>query len=277
MKRQIIKIDEDKCNGCGACVPNCPEGALQIINGKARLVGDLLCDGLGACIGRCPEGAILIEEREAEAYDEGKVIVNVVEAGEEMIAAHLKHLKDHGQEEDYGVAVNYLKENSIAVPDLNLQKNDQSPSGGCPGQMMRELNQTKKSSGGNQPVQLVPSELSQWPIQLHLLNPLAPYFQNADLVIAADCVAFSYGNFHQRFLKDKKLIIFCPKLDQSMEQYIEKLTQIFTLNDIKSVSVLHMEVPCCLGTVATVEAALKRSEKNVIIKDYMISLNGEIL
>lgn len=277
MKRQIIKIDEEKCNGCGDCVPNCPEGALQIINGKARLVGDLLCDGLGACIGRCPQGAILVEQREAEAYDEAKVIVNVIKAGEEMLAAHLKHLKDHNQDEYLQIALEYLKKNGIPIPKRKTQQSQQPKPQGCPGQMMKDLKKNKSDTSVSTPNENMPSELSQWPIQLHLLNSQAPYFQDADLLIVADCVAFSYGGLHQDFLKGKKLIIFCPKLDQSTDQYIEKLTEILKYNNIKSVTVLFMEVPCCFGTVKIVKDALKGLGKNIPLKDVKISLNGNIL
>jgi NAD-dependent dihydropyrimidine dehydrogenase PreA subunit len=275
MKRQIIKIDEKKCNGCGICVPNCPEGALQIIDGKARLVGELLCDGLGACIGRCPEGAITIEEREAEKYDEFKVMENVLKEGPNVIAAHLKHLKEHNQEEYYNQAIQYLKEKNMAIPkDGTGNSHGYS---GCPGMMVKDFRNDKAKNDENEKNVKISSELNQWPIQLHLLNPHAPYFKDADLIIAADCVPFAFANFHQRFLKGKILIIFCPKLDQGLETYVEKLTEMFTINNIKSITILHMEVPCCYGTVSLVERALKQSNKSIIVKDYTISLQGEII
>ncbi|MFC2149613.1 ATP-binding protein, partial [Candidatus Auribacterota bacterium] len=261
-KRQIIKIDEDKCNGCGQCVPNCPEGALRIIDGKARLVGELLCDGLGACIGKCPEGAITIEEREAEKYDENKVMKNVVKGGEKVIAAHLKHLREHNQEEYLKQAKGYLANKGIKEPV------EQKPSvhmpGGCPGMMMKDMRSGKKESTGDRSAAPSESQLGQWPIQLHLLNPHAPYFKDADIVIAADCVPFAYPDFHERFLKGKILAIFCPKLDSSYEAYTEKLTEMFRDNNIRSITVLHMEVPCCFGTVSLVEEALKKSGKYII-------------
>jgi NAD-dependent dihydropyrimidine dehydrogenase PreA subunit len=276
MKRKIIKIDEEKCNGCGKCVPDCPEGALQIIDGKARLVGELLCDGLGACIGNCPEGAITIEEREAEEYDERKAMKNIVAKGPAMIKAHLKHLKDHSQDEYLKIAKDFLQEKKITVPELEDAGHTGPHGGACPGSMMMSFGGT--TSPAHQTAGPAPSsELRQWPVQLQLLNPSAPYFKNVDLVIAADCVPFAYADFHRRFLKDKVLIIFCPKLDTTLEEYVEKLTAIFKNNDIKSVTILHMEVPCCFGTVSLVEEALKKSGKNILVKDYTISLRGEII
>lgn len=218
IKRKIIKIDQDKCNGCGLCVPNCAEGALKIVDGKARLVDESLCDGLGACIGECPRGAITIEDFEAP---------------------------------------------------------EKRPSG-CPGVMMADFRKEKKSSLKSEAI-VSSSELGQWPIQLQLLNPLASYFKDADLVISADCVPFAYPNFHARFLKGKILMILCPKLDKPNNSYFEKMAAIFKQNNIKSITLLHMEVPCCFGTVALVQEALKKSGKNIIIKEYVISIKGEIV
>jgi len=277
MKRQIIKIDEEKCTGCGLCVPNCPEGALQIIEGKARLVGELLCDGLGACIGNCPEGAILIEEREAEAYDELKVMKNIVKAGEEVLSAHLKHLKDHNQDEYLKLALSYLNNNNIPIPEEKQKEQPQAC--GCPGTMTKDFREDestpppKEETQSNGPIQ---SELKQWPTQLHLVNPSAPYFQNADLLIAADCAAFAYGDFHRRFLKGKALVMFCPKLDTGLDIYLEKLIAIIKNNTINSITVVKMEVPCCYGTLKLAKDAVKESGKNVILKEYTISIRGDI-
>lgn len=275
MKREIIKIIEEKCNGCAQCVPNCPEGALQVIDGKARLVGELLCDGLGACIGNCPEGAIVIEEREAEGYDEIKVMENVVNGGGAVVAAHLKHLKEHGQHEYFKQAQEYLAKRGIKIPREIEAK--PLPSG-CPGTMMQDFRNKERASAV--PVSRAvapPSALRQWPIQLQLLNPHAPYFQNAELVIAADCVPFAFANFHARFLEGKALVILCPKLDRVMDLYQEKLAEIFRVNNVVSITVVHMEVPCCFGVGQLVQEALKLSGQNVIIKDYTISLEGEII
>ncbi|MDP2924485.1 MAG: 4Fe-4S binding protein [Candidatus Omnitrophota bacterium] len=271
-KRKIIKIDEKKCNGCGLCIPNCPEGAMQIINGKARLVSDLFCDGLGACIGKCPKGAIFVEEREAKDYDEKKVMENIVKQGKETIAAHLKHLKEHGQKQYLQEALDFLKAKAITIPKEEIMSKNEC---GCPGSKMIDIKRKTKNING-QP-QRLHSELRQWPIQLHLLNPSAPYFKEANLLIAADCVSFSYANFHQRLLKGKILIIFCPKLDNAKDVYVEKLTQIIKNNEIKSLTLVHMEVPCCFGLVSIAEEAVKALGKNIIIKNYTISIKGDII
>jgi len=199
MKRTIIRIDEEKCNGCGQCVTNCPEGALKVINGKARLVGELLCDGLGACIGHCPQAAILIEEREAKEYDERAVMDNVIKAGIDVITAHLEHLRGHGQHEYFRQAADYLKEKGLALPALATDHHH-GRGGNCPGSMMREF---KRPAPSTESAINATSQLSQWPVQLKLLNPHAPYFKNADLLIAADCVPFAYANFHEKFLAGK--------------------------------------------------------------------------
>ena len=257
------------------CVQGCPEGALQVIDGKARLVGELLCDGLGACIGVCPEKAILIEEREAEPYDERKVITNIVSQGEHVLLAHLNHLRDHGQTSYLKTAMEYLKEHKTPPPKEFSP--DSHAHGGCPGMAMRDFRKPQAQVNANALASEIPSQLQQWPIQLQLLNPAAPYFKDADLVIAADCVPFAYSNFHARFLQGKTLIIFCPKLDQVHEMYVEKMAEIFAKNNIKSISIVHMEVPCCFGTGTLVEQALKKSGKNIVIKDYTISLDGRII
>lgn len=276
MKRKIIKIDEEKCTGCGDCIPNCPEGALQIIDGKARLISDLFCDGLGACIGTCPQGAITIEEREAEKYDERKVMANIVKMGANVIQAHLKHLKEHNEIGYYTEAINFLKEKNIEIPSKEGEKEHSHQGGSCPGSRIMDFRNSKPKTAENTTVTHT-SEINNWPIQLQLINPNAPYLKNADLLIAADCVPFTYANFHQRFLKGKVLIIFCPKLDVTIEQYINKLTEIFKNQDIQSITLLHIEVPCCFGVESIVKEALTRAGKTIIIKEYTISLQGEII
>ncbi|MBI5573864.1 MAG: 4Fe-4S binding protein [Elusimicrobia bacterium] len=273
MRRKIIKIDEEKCNGCGLCTNACPEGAIKIIDGKAKLVGDLLCDGLGACIGNCPEDAITIEEREAEKYNEKKVMENIVKGGRNLIKAHFKHLQEHSQTEYLNEAIKILKKKNIEIPELNNES--LSYKCGCPGSKVMDLRGHKKEKSLADDVS-VKSELSNWPVQLHLINPSAPYFDNADIIIAADCIPFCYGNFHGRFLKNKVLIIFCPKLDDAQDLYVKKLAEIFQ-NKINSITVIHLEVPCCFGTVKIVEESLKKSGKNISIKDYTISIKGEIV
>jgi len=278
MKRKIIKIDEDKCTGCGLCIPNCPEGALQIIDGKVRLISDLFCDGLGACIGHCPEGAIHVEEREAEPYDEYRVMENVVKAGKNVIKAHLEHLKDHNEMEFYRQALEFLKEKNIEIPIEEEKKAEPVKGhGGCPGAMMLYLMEHDKKKEKVEETLNLKSELQNWPIQLQLLNPHAPYLKGADLLIAADCVAFSYPAFHQKFLKGKILALFCPKLDTTLEEYIEKLSHIFKNSDIKSITLLHMEVPCCSGTERIVKLALEKAGKKINIEKHVISLRGDIL
>jgi len=277
MKRKIIKIDEEKCTGCGQCIPGCPEGALRIIDNKARLISDLFCDGLGACIGECPEGAINIEEREAEPYDERKVMENIVKQGDNTIRAHLEHLREHNEKDLLEQAVDYLKENRYDVSAyLGDPIREKGSACGCPGSMtvdLRSKNSVKTS------IKSLPAEsqLRNWPVQLQLINPAAPYFRDAHLLIAADCVPFSYANFHQEFLHDKVLIIFCPKLDQTIDEYIDKLSDIFKNNNILSVSLVHMEVPCCFGVERIVSAAIQKAGKVIPVKDITISIKGEVM
>ncbi len=281
MKRKIIQIDEEKCNGCGICIPNCHEGAMQLIDGKARLISDLFCDGLGACIGHCPEGAIDIIEREAAPYDERKVMEIMVPKGRNTILAHLDHLRDHNETEFLQQAIDYLKENNIT---MSPEKKEQHSNGecGCPGSMARDF---RVESVVPAPVethskavqQEIPSELRQWPVQLHLLNPQASYFKNADVVLAADCAAFTMGNFHSRFLKGKSLAIACPKLDSNKESYLQKLTSMIADTKINSLTVVMMEVPCCGSLLHMAQSARTNAGRNVPIKKAIISVQGEII
>lgn len=268
MKRKIIEIDEEKCNGCGNCIPNCPEGALQIIDGKARLISDLFCDGLGACIGSCPVDAIRIVEREAEPYDERKVMENIIKKGENTIKAHLKHLFEHGEKEYLHQALEVLKEKNI---EIDLSDVFEVPC--CPGMKVID----RRDEIGENINFEIKSQLRQWPIQLHLVSPFAPYFKKCDLLFAADCTAFSYGNFHNDFIKGKTIVIACPKLDTGIERYIEKVAQIVENNDINTITVAIMEVPCCGGLLRIVEEGVKKSGKKIPIKKIVISLKGEIL
>jgi len=272
-KREIITIDEEKCNGCGNCIPGCPEGALQIIDNKARLVSDLFCDGLGACIGDCPEGAISVIEREAEPYDEIKVIKNIVKQGDNVIKAHLEHLKNHGETGFLKQATDYLEENGIENPLETLEDDGDKLPCGCPGSSVRDMRDDKEEAEED-PGTSQKSELKQWPVQIHLVPTNAPYFNGADLLIAADCVPFAYGDFHRDLLKGKILLIGCPKLDDA-GFYKEKITDIFKNNDIKSVTVARMEVPCCFGLVNLVNTALTESGKNIPLKEIMIKISGE--
>jgi ferredoxin len=282
MKRTIISIDEEKCTGCGECIPDCPEGALQLIEGKARLVSDLFCDGLGACIGTCPEGAISVIEREAGAYDERAVMENIARQGSPVIKAHLEHLIGHGERKLYNEAIEYLIENTIAIPDHDNTVRQPGPSlphknpfAGCPGAGERSIERTPPA-GSPGKAGALESELRQWPVQLRLLNPAAEYFENADLLIVANCVPFAFADFHAEFLRGKIVIIFCPKLDADIDEYIDKLAAIFSLHAIRSITVVHMEVPCCSGTTSVVEKALEKSGKTIPVTDKTITIQGAV-
>jgi len=299
MKRQIVEIDEELCNGCGICIPNCQEGALQIIDDKARLISDLFCDGLGACIGHCPEGAITIVEREAEPYNERKVMELIMPKGRNTILAHLNHLRDHNEIDFLNVAIQYLKEKNIDMSEEGFQLNRPAMAGfpdkiiqtgiekpepaacGCMGSVAmdfsideEQVNEAVKQ--GSDPLD-VPSELKQWPVQLHLLNPQASYFRETDVVLTADCVPFAMGNFHARFLKGNSLAIACPKLDSNKESYIQKLASMIADSKINSLSVIMMEVPCCGGLLAMAEAARQQAGRNVPIKRIIVGIKGDVL
>lgn len=271
-KRKIITIDEHKCNGCALCIPNCPEGAIQIIDQKACLISDLFCDGLGACIGHCPQGAITIEEREAIAYDEGKVMANIIKQGPNVIKAHLKHLQEHQELVYLKQAMDFLKRNKINITLEQACNHGVNSAGGCPGSRSVDLRkpQVAKSVGVNLGQE---SELAQWPVQLHLVPVHAPYFEDADILIAADCVPFAYANFHQDLLKGKMLLVGCPKLDD-LSRYQEKLGQIFQNNNIKSVTYAHMEVPCCFGLLPIIKEAISSTGKKIPFEDITITIKG---
>lgn len=298
MKRNIITIDENLCNGCGNCVPECPEGALQIIDGKARLVSDLFCDGLGACIGECPTGALTVEKREAEPYDEAKVMENIIKAGPNTIKAHLKHLLEHGETELYKEALAVLKEKNISVPEDHRAQNRKKDNpkqianiaysnhaqGGCPGSAIKNFitnNHNTESGENHSGVQEKTSAadhssaLTHWPVQLHLLSPHAPYLYGSDVLLAADCSAFSVGAFHATYLKGHTLAIACPKLDQGINNYIEKLTVMIDEAKINTLTVLIMQVPCCGGLIQIAKKAVEKASRNIPIKKIVISLEGK--
>lgn len=291
MIREIIHIDEEKCNGCGLCIPACPEGALQLIDGKARLISDLMCDGLGACIGECPEGAITIEKREAEPYNEKKVIREIIRHGENTVIAHLKHLLDHNEMDFFEDAIEVLDSMAGTLPfnldhvlDLVYQadlNNHSCSSHGCPGSAMREfpidLDRLEEDTLEADQADEVKSELRQWPVQMHLVNPKASHFRGADVVLAADCVAFSMGNFHGKFLKGNRLAIACPKLDQGKELYVEKLKSMIDEGMIHSLHVVVMEVPCCSGLMHIAQIALDSATRKIPVKKTVIGIKGEVL
>jgi NAD-dependent dihydropyrimidine dehydrogenase PreA subunit len=300
MKRDILKIDEELCNGCGLCVPNCHEGALQVIDGKVRLVSELMCDGLGACIGHCPEGAITIETREAEPYNEVSVMEQMVNKGKNTITAHLKHLKEHGETGFLHEGVRYLKEHRdeldfnldevlqavhnsgkaiVSAPAGPVHKHDQEHNhggGGCPGSRSMVL---EKPVSGVAAVtsESLQSELRQWPVQMHLVNPNAVYFQGADLLLAADCVAFSMGGFHSKHLKGKALAIACPKLDHGSDIYIQKLVAMIDSAKVNTITVMMMEVPCCGGLLQMVKSALSQASRKVPVKMIIVGIAGEVI
>ena len=239
MIRKIVTIDEEKCDGCGLCVPSCAEGAITIIDGKARLAADNLCDGLGACLGECPQDAIHIVEREADEFDEAAVEKHLEKAKPEV--AHKPH--GHG--------------------------------GGCPGSRVMTFTTERAESAAGETREKEPSRLAQWPVQLHLVPTGAPYFQNADLLIAADCVPFAYAGFHRELLAGKALVIACPKLDDN-SLYLKKLTELFRVSTIKSVTVARMEVPCCGGIVEVARQALAASGREIPFSVVTVGIQGDI-
>jgi len=249
MLRKIVTIDADKCNGCGECVPSCAEGAITIVNGKAVLAADKLCDGLGACLGDCPLGAITIVEREADEFDESAV---------------QQHLANQGKPAPLQLATS-------APPAAT--GHHQHSGGGCPGS--RAMSFTPPPAVPSTPDNTRQSQLGQWPVQLHLVSTTAPYFQDADLLITADCVPVAYAGYHEDFLKGKAVVMGCPKLDDN-NFYQQKLTELLTKSDIKSVTVLKMEVPCCGGIAVAARQALAASGRQIPYREVTIGIHGEI-
>jgi NAD-dependent dihydropyrimidine dehydrogenase PreA subunit len=261
MKRKIITIDQDKCTGCGQCVSDCPEGALQLIDGKARLVGDLLCDGLGACLQGCPENAISIEEREAEPYNEIQALQNIIPQGANTIRAHLNHLKTHHQAEYLRQALACLREQGLPLDLSEFAMVENAP---------------RQFPGSQAMTFSSKSQLTHWPIQLHLISPAAPHYKESDLLLAADCVAYALGDFHQA-LNGRTLAIACPKLDSNQQSYLDKLTALIDQAEIKSIRVMIMQVPCCRGLLKLVMDAAARSERKPPVSCTVIGLQGDIL
>lgn len=252
MLRKIVRIDESKCDGCGACVPSCAEGAIAIVDGKARLVGDVLCDGLGACLGECPRGAISVIEREAEAFDE------------QAVKARLTSVPKGGHAPPApkpGARLSVLAGGGDAIA-----------SGGCPGSRPVVVPRSASTRAGGAGAV---SRLGQWPVQLHLVSPHAPYFRGADLLVAADCVPFAYAAFHDDFLDGRAVVIGCPKLDD-VTPYAEKLAAIIGLGEVKTVTVVRMEVPCCGGISRLAQAAIAATNRNVPFRDVVVAADGAI-
>ena len=248
MKRKIVSIDEARCNGCGLCVSACHEGAIQLIDGKAKLISDSYCDGLGDCLPACPVDAIKIVEREAADYDEAAVAARMAAANAHAPAP--------------------APAPAAAKPPLPC---------GCPGMLAKAMapKPAAAAPAPDAPAAAPVAQLGNWPVQIKLVNPRAPYLQNAALLIAADCTAFAYADIHRKFMRNKVTLIGCPKLDEG--DYAEKLTAILQANDIKSVTVLRMEVPCCGGIASAVQRALQASGKTIPWQVVTISTEGQIL
>lgn len=275
-KRSIISIDENLCNGCGACAQGCNEGALQIIDGKARMVSDLYCDGLGACIGECPTGAIKIEEREAEPYNEEAVMERISKNGEHTILAHLNHLKNHGEMDLLQQGISYVKQHKLNVDISALTEEQHTLACGCKGSMARSFEKSNQPSH-NSCISESQSELTHWPIQLHLINPTSQHFYNADLLLAADCTAFALGSFHNSLLHNRKLSIACPKLDSNKELYIDKLCALIDNSNINTLTVAIMEVPCCGGLLQLAQIVAQKASRKIPIKRVIIGVQGNIV
>jgi ferredoxin len=237
--RKIIEIDEENCDGCGQCVPGCAEGALEIVDGKAKVVADIFCDGLGACIGECPNDALTLVEREAEEFDEAAV------------EEHLENLK--------------------------AKEDDQKMACGCPSSQMQSFMSTA-CQGANQPAAIAETEsaLAHWPIQINLVPPHAPFLKNADLLVVADCAPLAIPDFHSRFLKGRAVMVGCPKFDNA-EAYIEKFAQVFGTAGVKSITTVVMEVPCCAGLPYIVKKGLEKSGANIPLTEVVVSTRGQIL
>jgi NAD-dependent dihydropyrimidine dehydrogenase PreA subunit len=238
MIREIVRIDEDKCDGCGLCIPNCHEGALQIVDGKARLVADNLCDGLGACLGHCPRDAITVERRQADEFDE------------QAVAEHVAH----------------------GAPQHHAHH------GGCPGSRLMQFDRPAPSAGCAcaATAEQAESELTHWPVKLRLLPPNAPVLRGAALLVAADCVPLALPDFHTRLLRGRAIVAGCPKFDE-LDAYIDKLTAMITAAELHEIVVARMEVPCCTGIVTAVVQARQRARSNVTVREIIVSTRGEIL
>ncbi len=237
--RKIVKIDEDLCNGCGECIISCAEGALQIIDGKARIVKEIYCDGLGACLGTCPTDAITIEEREADQFDEEAVEEHLAQGNEQV----------------------------VSLPMLPC---------GCPGSAVQQRQPAESGAEAGTASGDAPSQLSHWPVQLTLVPPNAPFLKEADLLLVADCVPFAMAGFHERFLRGRPIVIGCPKLDDP-QAYIDKLAAMVQESSLRSLTVIHMEVPCCSGLCGIAKQALKDSGRDIPAGEVTISVDGRVI
>ncbi len=290
--RTMVHIDEDKCDGCGLCVPDCAEGALQIIDGKAKLVSDIYCDGLGACLGSCPLDAITMVEREADEYNHDAVNERLTDLGQETLPDDHDHghgHSDHGHSapaaeekvEDLACGCPGTMTQSFDRPKLDLSPKAPAAApvasgGGCPGSRSQQFAKPEAIAPAAAPGGPVASRLGNWPVQIMLVPPKAPYLDGADLLIAADCAPFAYGDFHRRFMEGRTLLIGCPKLDNT-DIYVDKLTAIFRDNDIQSIGVVYMEVPCCTGLVQLAKTALEQSGKPIPTTLYRMGIKGDFV
>ncbi len=286
MIRKVIHIDEEKCDGCGLCIPECKENAIAIIEGKAKLVDDIYCDGLGACIGNCPLDAISIEEREAKPYNEMKVLDSILKNNPIYLNEHLNHLKEHNKNEYYNQAFEYLSLkginvmkkkniNNTQIEDALIYKHKEDMQQGCPG--MRVINSQNVKEGerkSNSPVRNK-SYLRQWPVQLHLVPPNAPFFQNSELVIMNTCGPVASANIHKDYLDGRSVVIACPKLDYT-EPYKDKLSNIYKMSNIKKVIVVIMEVPCCRGLSKIAVDAASQVDNHIEITEHILMLDGNL-
>ena len=254
--RKIVKIDQEKCNGCGDCVPSCAEGAIKIINGKAKLSAENLCDGLGACLGHCPRGAITVEDRPADAFDDAAV-------------------RSHLATTPAPPAYHTHRAANSATPASPADPMAHAPHGGCPGSRVRQFAPIPAIASASAAPTDPPTLLRQWPVQLALLPTQGPIWQDADLLLAADCVAFAYPMFHVELLAGRTLAIACPKLDD-VEPYIEKLAAILMNNTVRSLTVARMEVPCCSGLVRILQAAVRLAGRDdLVIREVVIGIRGD--
>lgn len=270
MIREIVRIDEEKCDGCGLCVPACAEGAIRIIDGKARLIADNLCDGLGACLGHCPKDAIIIEQRQADDFDEEAVEEHLKAVGSPApvhghgpVSAH-GHGRGSGHTHSHGCPSAQVKSFAQPVPQ----------GGGCPSTALHTIS-PKAEPVPSDVSGTRPSELRQWPIQMHLVPPTAPFLRGADLLLAADCAPFALADFHKELLKGKALLIGCPKLDDG-QAYLQKLTAILQQNEVRRLTVVHMEVPCCSGLIQVARQAIAASGSQVPLETIRVGIQGEI-
>jgi ferredoxin len=264
-RRQIITIDEAKCDGCGNCVPSCAEGALQVIDGKARLMKQSFCDGLGACLGDCPQGALAVVEMEVDAYDEPAVLSHLAQIDPRPVDKHVAHLRSHGMASSHNPAPIGV----AACPSVQMRAWDE-PS---PGQKTTTAIPLHDLAAPAPAQPRVRSELRQWPVQLHLIPVQAPYFAGADLALIADCVPFAAPNTHADYIRGHAIAVGCPKLDDG-RAYIAKLTQILRQNDIRSITVVRMEVPCCGGLTYIAQQALAASGKEIPLTSLVVDVQG---